>query len=557
MAILPLAVTIPSYQYTPEPAQQLPQQRLSTDRPIDVEEDTFLLRQKTGPRLIHFKCTIGDMTTLPITTPLPIGLERSGSTSLSVQIYRAIRDAIETGQLASGARLPSWSDLAAQLGVSRGTVRVAYERLIDEQFAISLGAAGTRVVERRSLSPVAGWTPEAPPFPDFFHGFGTAPLTFQMGVPAQDAFPFKLWSRILTRAARRAALVPVGYPDPRGDPDLRREIATYLGVARGFRCNPSQVLITAGFSGALGLAIRGLGIEGMEAWMEDPGFPLTRTALGLAGMTVTAVPVDADGLDIDAGIQSAAGAALAVVTPGQQAPLGMTMSLPRRLALLAWARQNDAWIIEDDYFSELQLKGRATPALASLDRDGRVLHIGSFSKTISPALRLGFLVVPLEMARRFGDITACLTPAPAASMQYAVAEFLREGHYLRHLRRMKRLYAARREALLRGLEEVASDSMKVQANAGMAVVILLPESASDVDIALRALQVGLSPVPLSPWYMKSPRQQGLLLSVTNLNEGRLAADCRQLADLIHDSSSDAKTGLGRPAPSSLLICVEN
>jgi GntR family transcriptional regulator/MocR family aminotransferase len=464
-------------------------------------------------------------------TSLPIGLDRSGSTSLSTQIYCAVRDAIETGQLASGARLPSWLDLAAQLGVSRGTVRVAYERLIDEQFAIGLGAAGTRVAERPSQPAGPGWSADTPPLPDLFHGFGTAPLTFQMGVPAQDAFPFKLWSRILTRGARQAAVAPVGYPDPRGDPDLRKEIAAYLGVARGLRCNPSQVLVTAGFSGALDLAIRGLRVEGMEAWMEDPGFPLTRTALSLAGMTVIAVPVDAEGLDIDAGIRRASGAALAVVTPGQQAPLGVAMSLPRRLALLAWARQNDAWIIEDDYLSELQLKGRAAPALASLDKDGRVLHIGSFSKTISPALRLGFLVVPLEMARRFGDIAACLTPAPAASTQHAVAEFLREGHYLRHLRRMKRLYAARREALLRCLEEVASNSMQVQATAGMAIVTLLPESVSDVDIALRALRFGLAPAPLSPWYMQSPRQQGLLLGVTNLNERTLSADCSRLVEL--------------------------
>ena len=265
--------------------------------------------------------------------------------------------------------------------------------------------------------------------------------------------------------------------------------------------------------------------------MEDPGFPLTRTALGLAGMTVTAVPVDAEGLDVASGVRSAAGAALAVVTPGQQAPLGMTMSLPRRLALLAWARRNNAWIIEDDYLSELQLKGRAAPALASLDHGGRVLHIGSFSKTISPALRLGFLVVPPELARRFGDIAACLAPAPAAPVQCAVAELLRDGHYLRHLRRMKRLYAARRELLLRCLGEVASDSMKVEATAGLGVVTLLPEFASDVDIALRALPFGLAPSPLSRWYMQSPAQQGLLLGVTNLDERRLAADCRRLSEL--------------------------
>ncbi len=462
---------------------------------------------------------------------LPIQLDRARRTPLVAQIYSAIREGIESGRLASGARLPSWQDLAAQLGVSRGTVRVAYERLIAEQFAIGLGPAGTRVAERQSASSMPDRSPEAPLLPDLFYEFGSAPLAFQMGVPSQDAFPFKLWSRILTRETRRAAAAPVTYPDPRGDPELRKEVAAYLGLARGIRCSPSQVLVTGGFSGALGLAIRGLQLERMGAWIEDPGFPLTRTALGLAGMPVTAVPVDAEGLDVAAGVQTAAGAALAVVTPGQQAPLGMTMSLPRRLALLAWARRSDAWIIEDDYLSELQLNGRAAPALASLDHGGRVLHIGSFSKTISPALRLGFIVVPPELSRRFGELAACMAPAPAAAMQRAVAELLRQGHYIRHLRRMKRLYAARREILLRYLGEMASDSIRVQATAGLAVVALLPEFASDVDIASRALPFGLAPAPLSSWYMQSPRQQGLLLGVTNLNERRLPAECRRLVEL--------------------------
>ena len=265
--------------------------------------------------------------------------------------------------------------------------------------------------------------------------------------------------------------------------------------------------------------------------MEDPGFPLTRTALGLAGVPVTAIPVDAEGFDVAAGVRTTGGATLAIVTPGQQAPLGMTMSLPRRLALIAWARRNDAWIIEDDYLSELQLNGRAAPALASLDHGGRVLHIGSFSKTISPALRLGFMVVPPELGRRFGELAACLAPAPAVAVQRAVADFLRDGHYLRHLRRMKRLYAARRETLLRCLKEMAPDSIKVQATAGLAVVIQLPESASDVDIALRALQFGTAPSPLSAWCTEPLRQQGLLLCVTNLNERRLPADCRRLLEL--------------------------
>jgi GntR family transcriptional regulator/MocR family aminotransferase len=465
-----------------------------------------------------------------------IDLNRAKKTPLATQIYTAIREAIESGQIPAAAKLPSWRDLAVQLGVSRGTVRLAYERLIDEQLAMGLGAAGTRVTERLSVSAAPVQFPDASPMPDLFHDFGSTPLAFQMGVPAQDEFPYKLWSRILARAARHTAAAPVGYPDPRGDPDLRKEIAAYLGIARGIQCSPSQVLITAGFSGALGLAIRGLGLEGRAAWMEDPGFPLTRTALALAGMAPVAVPVDDEGLNVAAGLRIAAEAALAVVTPGQQAPLGMTMSLARRLELIAWARRNDAWIIEDDYLSELQLEGRAAPALASLDHGGRVLHIGTFSKTISPALRLGFLVVPPAHARRFGDLAACLAPAPAATIQRAVAEFLHEGHYLRHLRRMKRLYAARREMLLRCLQEQAWDWIKVQATAGMAVVARLPDSVSDVDIALRALQFGLAPVPLSPWYMQFPQPRGLLLGVTNLNEQRIVADCRRLAELVRQHS---------------------
>jgi GntR family transcriptional regulator/MocR family aminotransferase len=464
-------------------------------------------------------------------TSLPIDVDRATRTPLATQIYAGIREAIESGKVPPNAKLPSWRDLAAQLGVSRGTVRLAYERLIDEQLAIGLGAAGTRVTERPAVRPVPASPPPGTPMLDLFHDFGTAPLAFQMGVPAQDQFPYKLWSRILARAARHTAVAPVGYPDPRGEPDLRREIAAYLAIARGIRCSPSQVFVTAGFSGALGLAIRGLGLDGSRAWVEDPGFPLTRTALALAGMTTIAVPVDAEGLDVAAGIGMAADAALAVVTPGQQAPLGMTMSLARRLALLEWARRTDAWIVEDDYLSELQLEGRAAPALASLDRGGRVLHIGTFSKTISPALRLGFLVVPPELAQRFGDVAACLAPAPGATIQYAVASFLHEGHYLRHLRRMKRLYAARRQALLRCLREEAADAIDVEATAGMALIARLRGPGSDVALSLRALSFGLAPVPLSPWYVNVPQLRGLLLGVTNVDERRLTADCRRLAEL--------------------------
>lgn len=468
-------------------------------------------------------------------TSFIVGLDRDIRTPLATQIYASIRQAIESGNLPVNAKLPSWRDLAAQLGVSRGTVRVAYERLIDEQLAIGMGAAGTRVSERPVVSSARTWSPTPTPILDLFHDAGNTPLAFQMGVPGQDVFPYKLWSRIMAREARRSAAAPVSYPDPRGAPELRREIAAYLAIARGLRCSPAQVLITSGFSGALGLVTRGLGVEGRTAWFEDPGFPLTRTALTMAGLTTAAVPVDEQGLDVAAGMAIAPDAALAVVTPGQQAPLGMTMSLARRRTLLEWARRNDAWVVEDDYLSELQLQGRAAPALASLDDGGRVVHIGTFSKTITPALRLGFVVVPPALVERFGELAACLAPAPAATAQLAVASFLREGHYLRHLRRMKRVYAERRQILLRYLREEAAGALEIQATAGIAVVTRLLADARDTDIASRALAFGMAPAPLSPWYVHAPQPRGLLLGVTNVNEERIRADCRQLAELVRQS----------------------
>jgi len=467
--------------------------------------------------------------------PLRITIDRAGGASLTQQIHGAIRDAVHDGRLAAGARLPSWRDLAAQLGVARGTVRAAYERLADEQLVVGQGAAGTRVAERVAVASPSGAAAAATPLADWFPAFAAPPLTFQMGVPAQDVFPAKLWARIMGRSARAAAVAPVGYPDPRGHPDLRREIAAYLAVARGVRCTPAQVLVTAGYAGALGLAIHALRLEGRTAWLEDPGFPLTRLALGHAGITVAPVPVDVDGIDVAAGERQAPGAALAVVTPGQQAPLGMPMSLPRRLALLAWAAKSGAWIVEDDYLSELQLKGRAAPALASLDHDGQVLHAGSFSKTISPALRLGFLVVPPQLAGLFGDVAAGLAPAPAGATQLAVAAFMAEGHYLRHLRRMKRLYLARREALLARLRGMADSAVGIHATGGLAVRITLPDGADDVAIARRAHAFGLAPSPLSPWCAAAGAPAGLLLGVANLAERRLAADCGRLLDIVRQA----------------------
>lgn len=463
--------------------------------------------------------------------PFRISIDRAAQAPLAVQIHRGIAAAILDGRLANGARLPSWRDLAAQLGVARGTVRVAYEKLADEQLIAGMGAAGTRVIHKGAAPRKSNRLPTATPLPALFPDFERPPATFQMGVPAQDAFPFSLWSRIMARSARAAAAAPVSYPDPRGHIELRREIAGYLALARGIQCEPDQILVTSGYAGALGLILRALELDGRQAWLEDPAFILTRIGLEQARVSVTPVPVDRDGIDVAAGIRLAPEAAFAIVTPGQQSPLGLTLSLERRLALLDWAQGRQAWIIEDDYLSELQLRGRAAPALASLDRQGRVLHAGTFSKTITPALRLGFLVVPPQLAARFGDVAAALAPAPAASIQRAVAIFLAEGHYLRHLRRMKRLYATRRDALAACLAARIGSGMKVHANGGLAVRLEMPEGADDVAVSRQALPFGLAPVPLSPWYASGHRA-GLLLGITNVDPGRIATDCDRLLALV-------------------------
>lgn len=362
------------------------------------------------------------------------------------------------------------------------------------------------------------------------------PAIFQMGVPAKETFPAKLFARIRSHSVRAEASAPAMYPDPRGELELRREIAASLTIARGIECLPSQILVTCGYASGLGLTLHALGLEGRKAWMEDPGFPFTRRGLELARLLPVPVPVDRDGMDVDYGLQNAPEAALAVVTPGQQAPTGTTLSLARRLRLLAWAVERGAWIIEDDYLGELQLQGPAAPALASIDRVGRVIHIGSFSKTISPTLRLGFVVVPPSLEARFTEVAACLAPPPGPSVQLATAEFICEGHFLRHLRRTKRVYAARRDALLQYLGTRADGD--TVATAGLAVLVRLPDGAPDVAIVRETLPFRLSPAPLSVWYV-SPMlaKPGLLLGVATCPPQYVERSCDRLFEIIHRCTS--------------------
>lgn len=466
----------------------------------------------------------------PMDSGLKIVLDRTANTSLAEQIRIGISGAIASGVLAPGARLPSWLDLAAQLGVARGTVKTAYERLADAQLIVSSRPAGTRVAgqpvkravkEQRSI--------ETDLQSDLYQHFVPGPAVFQMGVPASDCFPAALFARIRARAARDEVEAPAFYHDPRGEHELRREIAAHLALSRGIECRPSQIFITAGFAGALGATLQALRAEGRAAWVENPGFLPTRRALQISRLSTVPVPVDEEGIDVAHGEAHAPDAALALVTPGQQAPLGPTLSLARRLRLLDWARRAHAWIIEDDYLGELQLKRRAAPALAAQDRSGRVIHIGSFSKTISPTLRLGFVVAPLSLVARFDDVMACLAPAPGPAVQTATTEFMRDGHYLRHLRRMKRVYAARSSALLANLE---AEGLHGYA-AGLAVVLQLPDGADDKAITREAYAYGMAPAPLSVWYgAPGTARSGLLLGVATAIEAQQATACRRLGELI-------------------------
>lgn len=462
--------------------------------------------------------------------PLQLELDRSAKTALADQIRNGIAAAIENGVLATGARLPSWQDLAAQLGVARGTVRVAYEKLSAAQLIVASRATGTRVAERPRATVRSEQPPEPGSFLEMHQEMTQGPAVFQMGVPAEATFPATLLSRIRSHAIRAESRAAPIYPDPRGELELRREIAGYLAVGRGLACSPSQVFITAAYSGGLGLALRVLDLEGHKAWTEEPGFPFTRRGLELAGLPLAPIPVDADGIDVDYGLRHVPDAKLVVVTPGQQAPLGMTLSLERRLRLLDWAERENVWVIEDDYLSELQLKGRAAPALASLDRNGRVIHIGSFSKTISPTLRLGFLVAPASLVSRFAEVAACLAPAPGPSVQLAIAEFMREGHYLRHLRRTKRAYSAQRDALLACLQQHV-DAGSV-ATAGLAVLLRLPDGAADLSIARESLAFGMAPTALSAWHAQPAARPGLLLGIATTPNRNLTRFCDRLFGII-------------------------
>jgi GntR family transcriptional regulator/MocR family aminotransferase len=460
---------------------------------------------------------------------LSITLDPTETEPLFLQIAARVRSAIVTGHVVAGARLPSARALAAQLAVARGTVDAAYALLAGEGAIMTRGAAGTVVAGLASTGAV-----EHTPFmfaPET-RADQAGPLPFQMGLPALDAFPRKLWSNLTVQAVRAVQPADLGGTDPAGLPALRQAVAAYLGVARGIRCSAAQVLITAGYQGALSLVRTVLLRAGDPVWMEDPGYFITRQALEASGVRVVPVRVDQEGLRVASGIAAAPKAKLAVVTPTHQSPTGVAMSLPRRLALLAWATENESWVLEDDYDSEFRYVGRPLPSLKSLDRAQRVVYAGTFSKVLTPALRMGYLVVPPELVAAFVQASRLMTLGQPSLEQGVVAAFMQKGHFARHIRRMRMLYADRRRALALALDAAfGSDAHVEMAAGGMHLLLRVAGSVDDKTLVRRAAAAGLAPAPLSAQAMAHDCGQGLLLSFANIPAEAAAALVARLRDL--------------------------
>ncbi len=435
------------------------------------------------------------------------------------QVYERFRNAIAEGTLKPGDRIPSARALAKEAGVARGTVEVAYGLLAAEGYIQARGQAGTIVAPNlQPAGPAApAAAPRSPGKPDPAWPRPDGPLPFQMGLPALDAFPRKIWARLGARHLRAMQAPDLAYPDPAGLPALRTATAAYLQVARGIQCSPSQVFITSGYHNTMQLILQALFKPGDSVWVEDPGYPPTRALLAQAGMQAVPVRVDAEGLVVDAGIALEPRARAAVVTPAHQSPLCLSLSLPRRQALLDWAERNSAWIVEDDYDGEYRYVGRPLPALKSLDRQGRVLYSGTFSKVLFPGLRLAYLVVPDEQAPRFERLCTLLAGGAPALTQGILASFINEGHFGRHIQRMRRLYSERRNATAAGLSAVLGSRLRIDPQpGGMHLVARLDGHHTDRPLAARLIENGLYAHALSHWSSAPDAQSGLLMSFTNI-----------------------------------------
>jgi GntR family transcriptional regulator/MocR family aminotransferase len=441
-------------------------------------------------------------------------IDRASELPLHDQLYQRIHGAIRAGRLEPGARLPSTRSLSTQLGVARGTIDGVYARLAGEGWLIARRPGGTIVSPNFRPPPDTLAQPKSQPSSEPW-------LPLQLGLPALDLFPRKTWTRILARQARQLPIDDMVAPDPMGLPALREAIAAYLAVSRGIACGAHQIVVTHGYQDALNLTVDLVLAMGDTVWIEDPGYGFVQRTLRARSVTIAAAPVDEEGLDVDWARAKAPQARLAIVTPAHQFPLGVTLSPARRRALLAWAAEADRWILEDDYDCEFHYSGHKPAALKAMDVDQRVFYAGSFSKSLLPSLRLGYLVLPPQLVDAGRTAQQLRHRGVAMFEQLAVAELMRQGHFARHLRRMAVCYKARRNALVGALERRFGDRIALTHQAGgLHVLGRFPDLGDDVELARRAMQVGLKPTPLSGQYLASGPDQGLLLSFTNVPEDR-------------------------------------
>lgn len=451
------------------------------------------------------------------------------------EIHQRIRVSILDGELVAGDRLPPARTLAADLGVARGTVDAAYSLLAAEGLLVSRGRNGTFVSTSaglldRSPIPVSVQAPAQPGGdPEDLRYLFEAPLPLTPGLPSFDHFPRKLWYRTVARAGRHAGVSHLSYPDPFGLPTLRQAVASHLAVARGIRCSPEQIVVTAGYLGALALVCRAVLEPGAPAWIEAPGYSFTRHAVVMVGGQPVPVPVDSDGLDVDAALEAEPQARLCIVAPSHQFPSGHSLSLPRRAALLDWAAQSGGWIVEDDYAGEFRYVGQPLPALKSLDKADRVFYIGTFSKTMFPGLRIGYLVVPSTQFPRIRDLVRRLDGGRSILEQGALADFMIEGHFARHVRRMRALYASRRSVLIAAVSEAFGSRFEIMpAAGGLHIVARAGDHESDVAMEYAAGAAGVRPLALSKMGQGLDCGQGLLLGFGNLPEEQAGSAVERL-----------------------------
>ncbi|XXY18676.1 PLP-dependent aminotransferase family protein [Sorangium sp. So ce216] len=479
-------------------------------------------------------------------------LDPASSAPLHRQVYEALRGAIFAGRLRSGSKLPSTRALAAHLSLSRNTVLGAYAQLLAEGYLRGRIGSGTYVADvlperlllarrepasRPALAPdgavlsrrgalVAG---AASPFRRASSPPGPAGLAFQVGAPAYDAYPAATWGRLMSRRWDRSWRALLPRHEPQGYAPLRRAIADYLVTARGVRCTPDQVIVVSGAQQAISLAAEVLLDPGDPVWVEDPGYTAARSALVAAGAIPVPVPVDGEGLDVAAAARLSASARLAVVTPSHQFPLGVTMSLGRRLALLDWARSSGGWVFEDDYDSEFRYAGRPLAALQGLSPDARVIYAGTFSKVLSPSLRLGYLVVPEGLVDAFVAAKALADVSSPSLEQAVLADFMAEGHFARHVRRMRVLYERRQAALVAAAGRELSGLLEVPpAPAGMHLLGWLPAGRADSAAAASAAANGVRCVALSELRVDTAGRGALLLGYAAVPEDEIDEGVRRL-----------------------------